>query len=91
MDSAYWRCGIGELLIECALDVARSKGFKAVDVAVFADNKRMLRLVLKLDFIPIRMQHHMRADGADVVYLKRYLQFNVNQEREESDLVTLGK
>lgn len=67
------RSGVGQSLIEEAAVLAEDLGFKAVEVGVFADNREMLRLVLKLDFLPVRMKHHARADGADLVFLKRYL------------------
>jgi GNAT superfamily N-acetyltransferase len=65
--------GIGKHLVEYVVDWAQTREYKAIDVSVFADNKPMLRLLLGLDFIPVRMTHHARADGADVVHLKRYL------------------
>jgi hypothetical protein len=33
----------------------------------------MLRLLLSLEFVPVRMDHHRRADGADLVVLHRRL------------------
>jgi ribosomal protein S18 acetylase RimI-like enzyme len=65
--------GIGRGLVEHIVDVAQKEGFNAVDISVFADNKRMLRLVIDLDFIPVGITHRARADGTDVVHLKKYL------------------
>ena len=65
--------GIGRELIRFAVDHARTSGFKAIDVFVFADNKRMLRLAIGCDFIPVDISHRVRADGGDVLKLKHYL------------------
>lgn len=62
--------GIGRDLVRHILDVARQRGYKAVDVSVFADNPAMLRLVIGQGFIPVNITHHARFDGADVVALK---------------------
>ncbi|HAX90655.1 MAG TPA: hypothetical protein DCY07_00400 [Rhodospirillaceae bacterium] len=67
------RLGIGHKLIEKAIDMAIKLNYKAIDVAVFADNKAMLTLCLSLDFIPREMGFNKRADGADIVHLKKYL------------------
>jgi ribosomal protein S18 acetylase RimI-like enzyme len=65
--------GVGRKLADYMVGVAQQAGFRAVNVAVFADNKPMLRLMIDLDFMPVRMMPRARADGADLVYLKRYL------------------
>ena len=68
------RCqGIGGALIEHVIDLAIQEGFQAVELKVFADNATMLRLVLSLGFIPVDIDHRRRMDGADMVYLKKYL------------------
>jgi ribosomal protein S18 acetylase RimI-like enzyme len=67
------RQGIGGALITHATDFADQSGYKAVDLKVFADNTTMLRLVLSQGFIPVDIDHHRRADGADIVYLKKFL------------------
>jgi hypothetical protein len=36
----------------------------------------MLRLLLSLGFVLVRMDHHRRADGADLVVLNRRLHDN---------------
>ena len=69
----YRQKGIGKSLINKGVDMAREKGFKALDIAVFADNKAMLILLIKTDFKPIRIESHARFDGEDLVHLKRYL------------------
>lgn len=71
--SKHRRQGIGGELIKHVIDLARQTGYQAVDLKVFADNATMLRLVLSLDFIPVDIDHRQRADGADIVYLKKYL------------------
>lgn len=67
------RQGIGCQLVAYSVNEAKNLDFNAVDVAVFADNVPMLRLLLSLGFVPVNMDFRKRADGADVVYLKRYL------------------
>lgn len=65
--------GIGKQLLEATKQVAIKEGYKQIDVLVFADNKTMLRLLLKCDYIIINIQHHMRADGMDIIKLRKYL------------------
>ena len=65
--------GVGNMLISKALSIAEEKNFKAVDVAVFADNKKMLSLAIKNDFKPVKIENRKRFDGEDIVYLKRSL------------------
>lgn len=66
--------GIGRLLTSHVISVARSLAFRSVEASVFADNARMLRLLLSLGFLPIRMEHHRRSDGADLVILAHRLE-----------------
>jgi ribosomal protein S18 acetylase RimI-like enzyme len=73
VDPYQRRNGIGKNLVKYILTVAANRGYKAVDVNVFADNLPMLRLVMGHGFIPVSMSHHARFDGADVVVLKCYL------------------
>ena len=65
--------GIGRKLLEYTVTQAIKLDFKTVDASVFADNSIMLRLLLSLDFVPANMDFHKRADGTDVVNMKRYL------------------
>ena len=65
------RSGVGRQMISCAFDLAASLGFMCVETSVFADNVRMLRLTLSLGFLPVHIDHHRRADGADIVVLHR--------------------
>ena len=65
--------GIGRKLIEHAIHVAESLGFKDLNAMVFADNAVMLCLLLTIGFIPTGMEYHKRSDGADAVHLKKYL------------------
>jgi len=74
VDSSKRRFGIGSLLVKTAIEKAKEKGFKAVDIAVFADNKKMLSLVIKNDFKPVKIEYHKRFDGEDVVILRRTLE-----------------
>ena len=62
--------GIGSLFIEDLISVVAKRGYSSVEVPVFADNIRMLRLLLKFGFIPARMEYHKRYDGVDLVYMK---------------------
>ncbi len=71
--SSAKRRGIGRMLVQNAIDFARNEGFQAIDAQVFADNISMLRLLLDLHFLPVSMEHRRRADGADLVHLKKYL------------------
>jgi ribosomal protein S18 acetylase RimI-like enzyme len=70
--------GFGRLLIDCALTTAASEGYQAVDAQVFADNDATFRLTVGSGFTPVRMTHHLRADGGDIVHLRNYL----NREKE---------
>lgn len=49
------------------------KGFKSIEVAVFADNKNMLSLVIKNYFKPVKIEYRKRHDGEDIIYFKKYL------------------
>ncbi|NLE63813.1 MAG: GNAT family N-acetyltransferase [Bacteroidales bacterium] len=69
----FQRKGIGKQLLEATKQAAIKEGYKQMDVLVFADNKTMLRLLLKCDYIIINIQHHMRADGMDIIKLRKYL------------------
>lgn len=70
---SFQRRGIGSQLISHSLENARSQGFACTEASVFADNVRILRLLLSLGFLPVRIDHHRRADGADLVVLHRRL------------------
>jgi ribosomal protein S18 acetylase RimI-like enzyme len=65
--------GLGRNLVEYLVSIARQQGFSSIEVSVFADNKPMLLLLIDLDFIPVRITAHARADGMDVVHLKKYI------------------
>ena len=67
------RRGIGRALVENAEQVAAGDGYRAVQVAVFADNAAMLCLLLNAGFLPIRIDPHARADMADMVVLRKPL------------------
>ncbi|MDD1774898.1 MAG: GNAT family N-acetyltransferase [Methanobacterium sp.] len=73
VDSNYQEYGIGTTLINKGIEIAREKEFKAVDISVFADNKSMLIMLLKMDFKPVRIENNARFDAEDLVHLKRYL------------------
>ncbi len=73
VNNDYRHKGIGKALIDKGIEVARDKGFKAVDISVFADNKSMLILLLKMDFKITRINYHARSDGEDLIYCKKYL------------------
>jgi ribosomal protein S18 acetylase RimI-like enzyme len=67
------RRGIGERLLQRAVELAITEGYRAIEGQVFAHNIAMLRLLLKLSFIPIRMNHNRGVNGEDVVVLRRTL------------------
>jgi ribosomal protein S18 acetylase RimI-like enzyme len=65
--------GIGKRLVDHTVALAISQQFNSVEVSVFADNPRMLRLMIANGFVPIKIQHHMRCDGGDIVVLRKRL------------------
>lgn len=67
------KTGIGQSLINECLSLAIKEKFKCIDSFVFADNKNMLRLLIKNDFRPIEIQYHSRADGMDLIKLRKYI------------------
>ena len=67
------RRGIGRRLISHCEELAVGDAYRAVQVAVFADNPAMLCLLLTAGYIPVRMEAHIRADLADMVVLRRLL------------------
>jgi ribosomal protein S18 acetylase RimI-like enzyme len=73
VDTEYRGFGVGSSLINKGIELAEEKGFKAVDINVFTDNKPMLILLLKMDFKIVKIDHHTRCDGEDLIYLKKYL------------------
>jgi len=69
----YQKNGIGQSLVNECIKIAQSNNYKSIDSLVFADNKIMLRLLIKNDFIPVGIQYHARADGKDLVKLSKYI------------------
>jgi len=65
--------GVGTAMIEHVVSVAVDRGFRAVDAFVFADNIKMLRVLLSRSFIPVGMDYHRRHDGADLLRMQRSL------------------
>lgn len=65
---------IGQNLINECIKIATNDNFKSIDSFVFADNKKMLRLLIGNDFRPIDIQFHARADGMDLIKLRKYLE-----------------
>jgi ribosomal protein S18 acetylase RimI-like enzyme len=63
--------GVGQSLINECVDMALKEKYKCIDTLVFSDNKNMLRLLIKNDFRPIELQNHARADGMDLVKLRK--------------------
>jgi ribosomal protein S18 acetylase RimI-like enzyme len=72
VDRSKQKGGIGESLINECIKIAAEEKYKCVDTLVFADNKNMLRLLIKKDFRPIEITHHSRADGMDLIRLRLY-------------------
>lgn len=81
VDAGHRCSGIAARMLEIAARGAKEKGFRAVSVAVFADNKKMLALAVKNDFRPYKVEHSARWDGADIVRLKKYLQETTQIEK----------
>ena len=69
----FKRQGIGRKLMEHTSRLAVELEFKAVDISVFADNRAMLTASLSQGFIPVGMDYNKRADGVDIVHMKKYL------------------
>lgn len=66
--------GIGQSLVNECIKIAVHSKFKAIDSFVYSDNKNMLRLLIKNDFRPIDIQFHARADGMDLIKLRKYVE-----------------
>lgn len=73
VDNDYRYKGVGTALINKGIEIARKKGFKAIDIDVFVDNKAMLILLINMDFKIVKLEYHARFDGEDIVHLKKYL------------------
>ena len=65
--------GIGSSLIAHAISLAQDLGFKAVDSGLVADNFKMMRILIQFEFMPVKINHNARADGVDLVYMRKYL------------------
>ena len=72
VDKGNQRKGIGQSLINECIRIADLDNYKSIDSFVFADNKKMLRLLIKNGFRPIEIQYHSRADGMDLIKLRKY-------------------
>lgn len=64
--------GIGKKLVNYAVELAKERGYKAIKTETYCDNKNMLLLAISCGFIPIRILHHHRDDGGDMLELKKY-------------------
>ncbi len=73
VDPRFQGRGAGRMLLDAGIEIAKDKGFKAVDIVVFADNQRMLTLVIRHGFKPVCMEYRKRFDGEDALHLKKYL------------------
>lgn len=73
VDKDNQKMGIGQDLISECVKIAENDNFKSIESFVFADNTKMLRLLIKNDFRPIDIQFHARADGMDLIKLRKYL------------------
>ncbi|WP_370257850.1 GNAT family N-acetyltransferase [Marinobacter nauticus] len=62
--------GIGRMLVKHAAIIANADGFTDIKALVFTDNKVMLCLLISLGYTPISIDHHIRSDGADAVWLQ---------------------
>ena len=68
------KIGLGQNLINECTNIALKENYKCIDSFVFVDNKNMLRLLIKNDFRPIDMQFNSRADGMDLIKLRKYIE-----------------
>ena len=73
VDANYRDIGIGRALLTKGIEIARKKGFRTINISVFADNKPMLLLLIKMDFKPIKIEYHARFDGEDIIHLKKHI------------------
>jgi ribosomal protein S18 acetylase RimI-like enzyme len=74
VDKSNQKTGIGQSLINECISMALREKYKCVDSFVFADNKNMLRLLIKNDFRPIDIRYHARADGMDLIKFRKYIE-----------------
>ncbi len=65
--------GAGKQLLQYSVDAASDGGFHALHGGVFTNNKPMLSLLIRNDFIPTVINNHACDDGRDIMFLKRYL------------------
>jgi ribosomal protein S18 acetylase RimI-like enzyme len=73
VDNDYQKTGVGQSLITKCIEVAVKEKYKCIDSFVFSDNKIMLRLLINNDFKSIEIKYHKRADGMDLVKLRKYI------------------
>jgi ribosomal protein S18 acetylase RimI-like enzyme len=73
VDKDIRKRGVGQSLINECTKIALHENFKSIETFVFSDNKNMLRLLLKNDYRIIEIHNQARADGMDVIKLKKYL------------------
>ncbi len=66
----YKRKKIGTELVNDSIKL--SENYNSIDAIVFTDNKPMLLLMIKNDFIPVIMKNEFRYDGTNTILLKRY-------------------
>ena len=52
VDDNFGKTGKGNSFMETAIQNAKTKGFRTIDVAVFTDNTNMLVLVIKINLNP---------------------------------------
>ncbi len=67
------RTGIGRQLVGRAVAAAAGRGYRAVDARVFVDNPPTIALLLDSGFVPVNLRFHARADGCDVLWMRKYL------------------
>ena len=65
--------GISHKLIQECVAITTKENYRCIDCFVVTDNKNMLRLQIKNSFMPLEMQYHPRADGMDLLKLRRYI------------------
>ncbi|OQX51391.1 hypothetical protein B5M47_00865 [candidate division CPR3 bacterium 4484_211] len=72
----YKKQGIGRRLLQAAKNYARKQGFRKVLALIHAQNKPMMILAIKEDFIPEgSLKNHFRT-GQDVIYFSFFCNGN---------------
>ncbi len=73
---AYWGMGLGTLLMETAIDLARQMGYEQLELEVVSDNFRAKRLYEKLGFVSCgKIPHGFRLRSGGYAPLEHMVKF----------------